>query len=254
MRSFTTLGLATLVAAASMTAAQAQTQTANATGSLQVNVNGPGTSSKYLNVEGNGTGVNANNVPYATFGVLDFTNLTAPKSATSVSNVSLSITDSPFSATAPGTIDVYLVSNTTANTGLKYDTTTPNGIGTQLGTAYSLGTFQYTGQSTKTTPAPNPPTLYTFNFTPSGAAQSLFLNELNAGTVRLALGADASTPTVVGSFAGAGGGGGGTAFPTLTFTANAGAPVPEASTTASFGLLLILGLGGVAIARRRKQA
>lgn len=32
------------------------------------------------------------------------------------------------------------------------------------------------------------------------------------------------------------------------------APVPEASTTASFGLLLALGLGGIAIARRRKQA
>lgn len=252
MRSFITPALVATLAAASLVAAQAQTQTVNATGSLQVNVNGPGTSSKYLDVEGNASGANANSVPYETFGVLDFANLTAPKSGASISNVSLSITDSPFSATAPGTIDIYLASNTTANTGLKYDTTTPNGIGSQLGTLYSLGAFQYTGQSTKTTPAPNPATVYNYSLALSSAAQFQFLNELNAGTVRLALGADSSTPTMVGSFAGAAGGGG-TAFPTLSFT-TAPPAVPEASTTASFGLLLALGLGGVIAARRRKQA
>ena len=253
MRSSLTFGLTAALAAASMAGAMAQTQTANATGSLQVNANGPGTSSKYLDVEGQGTGSNASGVPYETFGVLDFANLTAPNSAASVSNVVLSLTDSPFSATAPGTVDVYLVSNTTANTGLKYDTTTTNGIGTQLGTVYSLGAFQYTGQSTKTTPAPNPPTVYNYNLTLSSAAQGLFLNELNAGTVRLALGADPSTSTVVASYAGAAGGGSGTAFPTLKFT-TAPAAVPEASTTVSLGLLLVLGLGGVAVARRRTGA
>jgi len=150
-------------------------------------------------------------------------------------------------------MDVYLVSNTTANTGLKYDTTTTNGIGTQLGTVYSLGAFQYTGQSTKTTPAPNPATVYNYSLMLSSAAQIQFLNESNAGTIRLAFGADTGTPNVVASFAGAAGGGNGTAFPTLSF--NAAPPaVPEASTTASFGLLLVLGLGGVMVARRRKQA
>ena len=250
MRSLTTLSIAAMLAAGATTGAMAQTFTA--TNSLQVNANGPGTSSKYMDVEGQGTGANASGVPYETFGVLDFANLTAPKAGSVFSSVTLSITDSPFSATAPGLVDVYLVSNTAANTGLKYDTTTSNGIGsTQLGNVISLGSFAYTGQSTKITSAPNPATVYTNSFALNTSAQSLLASELNAGTVRFAFGADSSTPTVVGSFAGAGGGGTGTAFPTFSLTPAAPA-VPEASTTVSFSLLLAFGFGGMVISRRRK--
>ncbi len=265
MRSFTTLGLATLVAAASMAGAQAQTQTIAANSTYQVGNSGIKTgtskttgitfiSNTYMDVEGTATGPSTNPSQYEAFGVLDFA-ATPVANVSGINSLTLSLQDAPLSFTAPGTLNFYLASSTTQYTpstagNLIYNPTdtTTGGIGTQLGTLYSLGSGIY--NSTGTAGGNQ-----TYNFTLNLAtptAQAQFLRELNGGDIRLAV--TGATPTVVGTFYGSNASMAGTpgAAPTLSFSANA--PVPEASTTASFGLLLVLGLGGIVVARRRKQA
>ncbi len=251
MRSFTTLGLATLVAAASMAGAQAQT-TLTTTATSYIRPAGPVAApngTNFLDVEG------GNNTTFATFAVADFTPMANPTART-ISNLVLTLTEADAFFTAPGTINIYLASNdTVATSGLTYNASQPasGGIGTQLGTLYNLGTFSFTSTGNTNTGQVDTYTLSLAN----QAAQSLFLNELNTGsTIRLAIGGDQATPGVAATFFGATGqlksSPNQVVAPTLSF--NTSAPVPEASTTASFGLLLVLGLGGVAVARRRKQA
>lgn len=255
MRSFITPATVAVLAAVSIMSAQAQT-TLTGTTSSTVRPAGPRTTgtppandTRFLNVEGNGNSANAS------FGLADFVP-TANPAAMSISNLVLNLTESDAAFTAPGTFNIYLASNTGSFSGFKFDSTQlgTGGIGTQLGTLFLLGTgtFSSTGNT-------NTGRVDSFSLTlGSAAATSLFLNDVNSGSaVRIALGA--TTGSTAATF------GGSTSLigtapnqvsgaPTLTYTANTGAPVPEASTTTSFGLLLILGLGGVAVARRRKQA
>ncbi len=253
MRSFTTLGLATLVAAVSMAGAQAQTQTLTTTATTTVRPAGPrmgASGTNFFNVEGNGNGTNAS------FGVADFLPTANPR-ATSINNLVLTLVESDTTFTAPGSFNIYLASNTGSTSGLTFQSgqSSTGGIGTQLGNLFLLGTGTFSSPSTNTG-TNNTGQVDRFNLTLNGQdATNLFLSDVNNGTaIRLALGA--TTDTTAATFFGSTGSMATTpgAAPTLSFSTSANAPVPEASTTASFGLLLVLGLGGVAVARRRKQA
>ena len=243
MRSSIILGMATLLTAG-MAGAMAQTTVA-ATANATIQPAGPRTGASgtnFFNLEGSSNG------KFASFGVADFIPTVAP-TATGISNVSLNLTESDAAFTAPGSFNIYLATdNTTAFSALKFDTTNlaTGGIGTQLGTLYTLGTATFSTTGNTATGQ-----LDTYGLTFADAtAKSLFLSDINSGsTIRLALGT--SSATTAATFAGSTNNT--LAGPTLTYTAG-NAPVPEASTTASFGLLLVLGLGGVAIARRRKSA
>jgi len=267
MQTLQTLGLAAALTALAASAAFAQSNTQSVTltaapanfpgdafgDTAQVGMNGPGSSMKYLDVEGAGNGT------FATFGVVDFfgngvfdTNGNAEVVSGVAPSITLDFTDQTFSQTRPGSLNFYLADSTTALSSLKYDPTDTSataGVGSQLGNLYSLGRGVYT--STSRTPVGGD---LPFTLNLNSAAQSLFLQRLNAGgDLRFVVTADpgTSTSTEVASFAGAGGGGGGN-YPSLTFGVAVPAAVPEASTTVSLGLLLALGLGGLAVVRRRK--
>ncbi len=234
-------GATLALAAVSMTAAMAQTQTLASTISATINKAGPRTGAngtKFMNVEGNTTG-------FGTFGVADFAPLSVANGST-ISNVTLALTESNAAFTAPGNFDVFLASGAgTATSGLKYDgTLASDGIGAQLGTLYNLGTFTF-----NSTGATGTGQVDTYTLTlPNAAARALFVNEVNAGTLRLALGADPASSTTATFF-----GSTGTTAPSLSFTSTAGA-VPEASSALSLGALLALGLTAGVVARRKRTA
>ncbi len=242
-----------MLAAGSMAGAMAQTQSLTSTSTATVNPNGPrtGTSgTNFFNVEG------VNNTTNATFGVADFVTNNYPATS-SISNLMLTLTESDAAFTTPGSFQVYLVSGVgTATSGLKYDSTqtATGGIGSQLGTLYNLGTFQFTSTGTTNTGQVDTYALSLAN----KSASSLFLSELNSGSLRIALGADAGAPATAATFFGSTGkltaNPSQNVVPTLSFTAASPAAVPEASTTVSFGLLLAFGLGGLVVSRRRKVA
>lgn len=255
MRSFITPAIVAMLAATSLVSAQAQTQTVSATGAATVRPAGPRTGvsgTNFFNVEGSSNNANAS------FGVLDFTP-TANANATGISNLRLTLDESDAAFTAPGTFNIFLVTNTArslTDTTLTFDAAnTPGGFGSQLGTSYLLGTGTFTSPST-TTGTNNTGQIDIYDLTlPNTQATSLFLNDVkNGSTIRLALAATTATTaaTFFGSTASAATTPGNA--PVLSFNATSSSPVPEASTTASFGLLLALGLGGIAVARRRKQA
>ena len=256
----------TLIAAALLAAGapvvRANTVSVNATDSAQVGTGGPKAAgfynaTDYMDVEG------AANGNFATYGVLDFANVSPLYPVTGVSpDLTLTIPDSPFTYTAPGTVDFYLVTDNGVGTGtnlfpggpLFYDTTqtaNPVGLGGQLGTAYLLGQGIYT--STPNTPS----STLTYDLTlPGGAATDYLLGQLNDpdGAVRLAVTADASTPNVTASYGGASSGAGlfgqnDPGGPTLTLNV----AVPEANTPALL-LVGLLALAAVGVARRRKSA
>ena len=127
---------------------------------------------------------------FPSFAVLDFSvgsfALTAP--VTSVSALTLSVTEANYSGSKAGTFAIYLTEDTnpiaTANNGaaLKYDTTqAPGGLGTQLGdpnaaspTLFQIGSFTSSASTTSTTQD-------TFTLTLTSAAQAYFDQQLNAG-------------------------------------------------------------------------
>ncbi len=251
MRLFTTLAMTSALAVALVSGATAQTRTLTAGATATVNANGPRTGASgtnFFNVEGAGNNANA------TFGVADFSTGGLP-ATTDLSGLTLTLTESDAAFTAPGTFQVYLAGSAgTATSGLKYDTaqTATGGIGTQLGTLYNLGTFQFTSSGNANTGKVDN---YTLSLAGSGA-RSQFLSELSSGTLRLALGADAGSPATAATFFGSTGkltsSPNQVVAPTLSF--GTPAAVPEASTTVSLGLMLALGLGGLLAARRRKAA
>lgn len=238
MRSSTTLGLATLVAGASVAGAQAQTY--NATGTIYVSAKGEGTTTQGKSIR---AASSLGDPGFESFGLVDFSGITAPVNTSSSSSISLTLLNYPAAYDISGPLDFFLTSSTsplTATDGYTFQSgsTASDGIGTQLGTLINLGPAQYNASEAQNT-------LDTFTFTLSSARESLLLQSLAAGDVKIAIGTNSATTA---QFDGLGF----QATPTLTL--NASAPVPEASTTASFGLLLVLGLGGVAVARRRKSA
>lgn len=89
--------------------------------------------------------------------------------------------------------------------------------------------------------------IYTLSLA-SASAQASFVNEVNAGILRLALGADTASATTATYF-----GSTGTTAPSLSFTSTAGA-VPEASSALTLGALLALGLTAGVVARRKRTA
>ncbi len=267
MQTLKTLGLAAALTTLAASAAFAQTNTqsvtftaapANTPGdaygdTAQVGTNGPGSSMKYLDIEGAGNGT------FATFGVVDFFGNTIADAngntevvTSVVPSITLDFTDQSFSQTRPGNLNFYLADGTAALSSLKYDPTDTSataGVGSQLGNLYSLGRGTYL--STSRTPAGGD-LPYTLNL--NSAAQSVFLQRINAngGDLRFVITADPSTPNEVGSFDGTADGGKDGGYPSVSFTVTSAAAVPEASTTVSLGFLLALGLGGLAVARRRK--
>jgi hypothetical protein len=240
-RSHTVQTVAALaLAAVSMSAAMAQTQTLASTVSATLTKTGPRTGAngtKYMNIEGNATG-------FGSFGVADFAPLTVANGST-ISSLMLSLTESDVAYTAPGSFDVFLVSGSdTATSGLKYDgTVVSDGIGSQLGTLYNLGTFTFSS-----TGVTNTGQVDTYTLTlPNAAANALFVTEANAGTLRLAIGADTASTTAATYL-----GSTGTTPPSLSFTSAASA-VPEASSALSLAALLALGLTAGVITRRKRS-
>ncbi len=281
MNSLKTLGLIAALTASAAGSVLAQTVTLTAApsnfqgdssgASAQVGTGGSASSQKYLDIEGAG-----NSAKFESFGVIDFignsvydANGNAETLAGVSSNITLDLTDTSFNQTRLGSLNFYLAAGNAPLSSLKYqtsDTSATAGVGTQLGNMYFLGT----GTATPLTGA-NVGNDVPYNLTLSAAAQSYFVQQLNADvnplpgdpatpnltTLRFVItAADASNPNEVASFAGATGAAGaglnpGPGAPTLTFTA---APVPEASTTAGFGVMLLLGLGSLAVCRRRRSA
>lgn len=247
MRSFTTLGLAALVAAAGMTGAQAQTYTA--TGSVSPNKNGEGTfPSNGVTAE---SASNPTDAGFGSFGVLDFTGTRALAANTNLTGFTLTLTSFSGKFAQSGPLDIFLTSNTTPLTGSEGYTyqgdSATDGIGTQLGTLTALGSQTYTAVPKPATGTATAPA--SFTLTLNSAAQAVLASDLKAGDVKFVFGAPTGSTTST-----ALDGPGFTNSPAPTLSLNTSAPVPEASTTASFGLLLALGLGGIVVARRRKQA
>jgi len=264
MQTLKTFGLAAALTVLAASGASAQTGTlfcfpaANpgdpSGATAQISATSSNINTKYLDVEGAGSG------SFATFGVADFTGNFVPDANSNPTtlasvgpNITVGLGDQPFDSTAPGALDFYLSDSTAPLSSLKYDTSAAGalngGLGNQLSNLYFLGATNYL--STPASPGALPGQSLGFSFNLLPAEQSLLASELSTGgNIRLVVAADTRTPGVVGSFAGSGGGSAGN-YPSLTLTAIPAA-VPEASTTVSLGLLLALGLGGLAVARRRK--
>ncbi len=240
MRSFTTLSIAAMLAAGSMAGAMAQTYTA--TGSIKATANGQGSyADSNPTAESNS---NPTDAGFGSFGIVDFSGTTALTSSANVTSLTLTLNNYPGKYAQSGPVDVFLTSNTapvsTATNFTYLGDSATDGIGTQLGTLVSLGQIQYNASEAKNT-------LDTYTLRLNSAAESLLASDLKAGDVQFAFGAPTGSTTSTGYD--------GTRYAAPTMTLNTAPPaVPEASTTASFGLLLVLGLGGVAVARRRKQA
>ena len=244
MRSLTTLSIAAMLAAGSLTGAMAQTFTATNSASAG---GSEGSSTHSLAAE---SASNPTDAGFGQFDVVDFANVTAPTSGTSVSSLTLTLTAFSGKYSQPGPLDFFLSSNTTPLTGTGSEGYTyqgdgaTDGIGTQLGTLTSLGTLP-SGALAPASPVVTAPV--TFNFALTPAQQAVVAGDLAAGDLKIALGVSAGATTAT-DYDGAAYSP--TTSPTLALTTSA--PVPEASTTVSFGLLLAL--GGFAAARRRKVA
>ncbi len=253
------LGLAATGAHAQMSAT-AQVS-ATAIDDNKVLANGASTGPFTLTIEGTNTGANSAGVPYSSFGVVDFNfaKPAAPVSSISGNTLTFSAGDQASGYEANGVLDFYFASNTTAsidNPGstLAYQTASsgpgmdPQGVGTQLGTLYSLGSQAYTAQTTRGT-------LDTFTLTPTGAAAQYFLSQYNAGqNVRLVISADsaANNQNMAANFYGYNSTSTSAKPVTLNFTPGAPAAAPEPSGIVA--MLIGMGALGLIAARRRTQA
>ncbi len=132
----------------------------------------------FFNIEGDGNGANAS------FGVLEFnaSSFNIGAGVTDVSNLTLFLTESNSSFTAPGTLNFYLSEDTTtdirpANTGLTYQAgSAPEGVGSQLAPLTLLGTgaFSTTGNT-------NAGKVDSYTLSLPSSVQSYFLSQINAG-------------------------------------------------------------------------
>jgi hypothetical protein len=196
----------------------------------------------FFNVEGNANG------SFASFGTADFAPFSRPGSVSGVSGVTVKLIESNASFTAPGPVNFYFASNTA--TPVTPGATTPafiagagsEGVGTQLGTLFLLGTGTFT-----TTGNVNTGQVDTYALTGlSTAAGNYIVNELNSGgPFRLVItpGSDAVSATWAGfsnTTAGQ------TGSPALSFSVSA---VPEPSALA----LLALAAPGLVLAVRRPR-
>jgi hypothetical protein len=230
---------------------------ARASDNATVQPGGPrsGTNGKnFFNVEGSNYGANSS------FGVLDFTaaSFGISGTVTSVNSLNLLLRDAPAAFSTSGGLNFYLASNTTASIqpggGLTYNTANGvEGVGSQLGTLYLLGSGSYT----KGVTGAGGTTGLAYNYAlslPAGAATTQFINALNnAGTLRLVV-----TPTNAATAATFGGFSSTTAgltdSPRLSFNAVTGIAPATAPEPTSLALIATAGLGVFAIARRRNRA
>jgi hypothetical protein len=204
---------------------------------------GPRTGSngqRFFNMEGSSNGT------FASFGVIDFS---IPGGATLGPTgvvLSLGLTQNNAAFSNNGGLMFYLTTDTTTNidagtSPLVYNSADlPTGLDSQLNTRYLLGSAMFTEVSTGT--------LDMFNFSPSGAALTYLLNQVNVvhGPIRLIVApGDATVAATYSGFSNTS-----TAGPELTLE-NASAAVPEPGTL----IFVISGLAilfGYAYAHRRR--
>ena len=261
MRSITTLSIAAMLAAGSMTGAMAQTF--SSTGSTYASKTAEGSSdTKTLAIESN---TEPGDLGFGEFGIFDFS---GTSSTMTPSTLSFSVDAFSGKYGVSGPLDFFLTSNTAPLTYAEGFESTDTGTGTasadgpndgidpKVGTLTSLGSAMYVAP-TYTAGAASITQTETYTFALSSAAQSLLAADLKAGDVKLIIGAPTGSTTST-EFDGTGyvPAAPAVAFtPTMTLTPAATPPaVPEASTTISFGLLLALGLGAVAVRRRKVAA
>jgi hypothetical protein len=189
----------------------------------------------FFNAEGPSNGA------FASFGVLDFT-VPAGLNVSSITGLTLMLTESNAAFTAPGTLNFYLTQDTTTsiNAGtspLAYNKSfAPEGLGAQLSPNFLIGTGTFnttgnTGSGTVDT--------YTLNQL-SSAALSYLVGQINSGgDIRLIV--TPTSDTVAATFAGYTTNSGPAAEPTLIVSTSVAA-VPEPGSL----VLMALGLAGVA--------
>jgi len=213
----------------------------NATDDATIQSGGPraGTNGKvFLNAEGSGNGT------FASFGVADFATAATARLSGTVTGIQVSLTESNAGFTAPGGLNFYLVSDITTSiqpgvSSLTYLAANgPDGLGTQLGTHYLLGsgTFSSTGNV-------GSGTLDTYTFTSlTAAATSYVTSELGIGALRLIV--TPTTAAVAATYAGVGNNR--YAAPQLTVLT---AAVPEPSSLALAGVGIVA-MAGTWVRRR----
>ena len=164
--------------------AKAGTITAAASNNATVQPAGPRTGANglnFVNIE------NSSAANFASFGVFDFT---LPSStAQSVTSLSLALTEANAAFSAPGNLQFFAVTNSTASIAAGVSTLAfnpsalPSGLGNQLGSSYALGTGAF-----NTTGNVNSGQLDTYSFTLTGAAQT-FVSSIasSGGTLRLVI-------------------------------------------------------------------
>ncbi len=164
------------------------TSTPSAVAQSLIESGGPFATTARLSLEGATEG----GTTFASFDVLDFNagqifgngnvGLPALTQVTSISSIGLTLTDLDESFAVAGKVDVFLTNNTGSLSALTYQTapaSQPSGIGNQLDTLFSAGSFSYVATAG---------TVYNTTLTLSSAAQSYLVGQLNTGNdVRLVL-------------------------------------------------------------------
>ena len=192
MRSLTTLSIAAMLAAGTLTGAMAQTF--NSTGSTYVSKTKEGTvDTSTLAIESN---TSPGDVGFGEFGIFDFTG-TSPVMTPSTLSFSVAAFSGKYSISGP--LDFFLTSNTTplnyADGFLSTDVGTstsatqtdgPNdGIDPKLGGLTSIGQAMYVGPAAPVSGTGSTTQIETYTFTLSSAAQSLLATDLKSGDVKL---------------------------------------------------------------------
>ncbi len=182
---------------------------------------------RFFNMEG------SNNGQFSSFGVVDFATPAGATLGPTGVVLSLTLTQNNAAFSSNGPLSFYLTTDTTTNidagtSPLAFNLADlPTGLGSQLNTRYLLGSGTFTQVATGTAD--------TFSFTPSGAALTYLLNEVNTahGPIRLIVApGSASVAATYSGFSNTS-----TAAPQLSLV-NTAAAVPEPSTI----LFLISGL------------
>ncbi len=184
----------------------------------------------FLNAEGSDNNANAS------FGVVEFTPAAIGAGLT-LTGITLSLTESNAAFSAPGMIDVLLVTDTAtsiqpANTALKFDASVPGGYITQLGAPTLLGKINFT-----TTGNVNSGQIDNASLT--GAGIATLIGDVQTGTkFRLVLAGE--TAGTAGTFAGIGNNLPSSA-PVLTYRTTA-VPEPSSFLAIGAGMVGLLGL------------
>ena len=264
MRLGTTLGLAALAAAASIAGARAQTSMYvynfnDATTSTSTTETAANTAAFFSMDKNNGVGSKGSTLTTSftptdsslgTSNVVGFSGTTSNADNGDAAGTALALVSGGSGSTAAGN---FISANNGAYLQATADLTGFTNIGFSFAaqatsTGFKNDTFQYSldGTNFATFMAFTPVASFAAGMT--GAVQTFDLSGI-AG-----LNGDSNAAFRI-VFDGATSTSGNNRLDNLVISGLAAPPaVPEASTTASFGLLLILGLGGIAIARRRKQA